>query len=153
MEGLSKFKKEIFRTCIVIACLAEAVSLLLHGFDKTFLMGIVLGTAVTIMNFNILVLSAEKMAQTKKKGPVVGGYFLRLPIYGAVFYLCLRISTAAAIACAVGFVSLHMSIAWLYGIRTLLPGAKKNPLNDWDKPKKWRDPSEWEDEDDEYKDL
>ena len=30
---------------------------------------------------------------------------------------------------------------------------KKNPLNDWDKPKKWRDPSEWEDEDDEYKDL
>ncbi|MGI6721407.1 MAG: hypothetical protein ACOX4I_02430 [Anaerovoracaceae bacterium] len=153
MKGLAEFRNRIFVHCIVIAIAAELISLAIIGADIGFLAGIAIGTFITMINFNIMVWSAKRMLERQSKGPVVGGYFIRMPIYGVIFYLCLMISGHCAIACVIGFLSLHVSIMLIYGIESRMPGAKKNPLNDWTEPKKWRDPSEWEDDDDDFKDF
>lgn len=153
MKDLAKFRNRIFIHCVLTAAAAELISLPVIGADLKFLAGIAAGTFITMINFNILILSAKRMMTSRKKGPVVGGYFIRMPIYGIVFYLCLRISGRCAVACVIGFITLHLSLIIIYGIESRLPGAKKNPLNSWTEPKKWKDPSSWDDEDDDYKDF
>lgn len=153
MEDLAKFKNQIYVHCGIIAVVSEIVPLFIIGFDVKFLTGIIAGTFITMINFNILMWSARKMLQNQSKGPVVGGYFIRMPIYGVSFFFCLKWSGYCAIGCVIGFITLAISILIIYGIESRLPGAKKNPLNSWTQPKEWRDPSEWEDEEDDYKDF
>jgi len=153
MEDLRKFKIQIYRYCIIIAAVIQLISIIVLGLDRVFTNCLILGTIVTIINFNILVYSAARLMQTKSKGPVVGGYFVRLPIYGIVFHICLKMGLQGAIGCVLGFITLHISMIYIYGIKSRFPGAKKNPLNSWTEPKKWRSPSEWEDEDDDSNDF
>ena len=153
MKDLIEFKNRIFVHCVILAAVAELVSLAVIGPDGRFAAGIAAGTFITVINFNILAFSAVRMLEKQSKGPVVGGYFVRMPIYGAVFYLCLKWGWNCAVGCIIGFITLHVSILIIYGIESRLPGARKNPLNSWTEPKKWRDPSEWDDEDDDFKDF
>lgn len=143
-----KLRSQVLLHTLAAAALMGLVSLLVHGFDAKLLLGLVAGTATTVVNYGILERSVMNLMAKNSRGPVVAGYFLRLPIYGVVFYLCIRAGIPGAIGCALGFVSLHLALMYLYGIRTLFPGAPKNPLNDWTEPKQWADPSEWDDEDD-----
>lgn len=152
MDDLKEFKNRIFIHCGIIALGAELISMLVTGWNLRFLIGIVVGTIVTILNFNILIIFARRTLRLESKGQLVGGYFVRMLVYGAAFYLCLKGGMHCAIGSAIGFFTLHISIVVIYGIEANLPGAKKNPLNSWTTPKKWRDPSEWEDDDD-YSDF
>lgn len=150
MTQFKKFTIQIFRYCLVIAAIMEAVSLIPLGFDFKFALGLLAGTATAAVNFIILESSAAKLMQKNSRGPVVAGYFIRMPIYGAVFYLCLRAGIVSAISCALGFVTLPLAMVYLYGIRSRFRGAEKNPLNDWTEPKQWKDLSEFDDEDDDW---
>ena len=148
MDDLKRFRDRIFIHCGIVAAAAELISVPFIGWALRFLLGMVVGTTVTIVNFIILIAFARRMLQLESKGQVVGGYFIRMLVYGVAFYLCLKIGKYCAIAAAIGFFTLHISSVIIYGIETNLPGAPKNPLNSWTEPKKWRDPSEWEDDDD-----
>lgn len=150
MASFLKFRNQIFMHSIIIAVLMELISLAVLGISSKFLLGLVAGTAVTIVNFTILERSAVKLMQKQSKGPVVAGYFLRLPIYGAVFYACLMAGLRSAVGCALGFVTLPLALMYLYGIKSRFPGAEKNPLNDWTEPKEWNDPSAWDDDEDDW---
>lgn len=150
MTSFMKFRNQIFKYSILIAVVMELISLVVLGVSSKFLLGLVSGTAVTIVNFTILERSAAKLMQKKSKGPVVAGYFIRLPIYGIVFYICLRAGLRSAVGCALGFVTLPLALMYIYGIKSRFPGAEKNPLNDWTEPKEWNDPSEWDDEEDDW---
>lgn len=151
MEGLKAFKRRILIHCVAIGVICEIGFVIARGFHLWDLLGIAIGTVTTMINFVFLVWSGKALVATKRKAPVIWAYFIRLPIYGMVFYLCLRLGGKwGALGCAVGFVTLALSIMVIYGIESHLPGAKKNPLNDWTEPKKWRDPSEWDDEDDDW---
>lgn len=150
MSSFLKFRNQIFMHSIIIAVLMELVSLAVLGISSKFLLGLVAGTAVTIVNFTILERSAVKLMQKQSKGPVVAGYFLRLPIYGVVFYACLMAGLRSAVGCALGFITLPLALMYLYGIKSRFPGAEKNPLNDWTEPKEWNDASAWDDEEDDW---
>ncbi len=149
MASFTKFRNQTLKYSIIIAILMELVSLGVLGFSTKFLLGLFAGTATSILNFVILEHSAIGLMQTNSKVPVVAGYFLRLPIYGLVFYACLMSGTRSVAGCALGFVTLPLALMYIYGIKSRFPGAEKNPLNDWTEPKEWKDSADWDDQDDE----
>lgn len=148
MASFLKFRNQIFKYSIIVAIIMELVSVIFIGLSTKFLLGMVVGTAVTLLNFSILERSSEMLMKKNSTGPMVGGYFIRMPIYGVAFYLCLRAGLYCAVACGLGFVTLPVALLYIYGIKSRFPGAEKNPLNDWKEPKEWNDLSDAEDEDD-----
>ncbi|MBQ8151483.1 MAG: hypothetical protein IJ070_01805 [Firmicutes bacterium] len=150
MTDLTKFKKEIVRYVVVMALAAEVISLPVIGVSLMFTAGLVVGTAVTILNFTLLVKAGEKVMEQNRAMPMVGGYFVRLVIYGAVFVAAVKFGFHAAVGCALGFVTLHVSIMFTYLIVYGLFKKEKNPLNDWTEPKEWNDLSVYDDEDDDW---
>lgn len=153
MSDLLKFKNRIFLHCLALAVVVEIISLPIIGWQWRFLAGILAGAVTTVINFSLLVAFAERMLAISDKKVVVGGYFIRMLIYGAVFVLGIQLGMYAAIGVAIGFFTLHLSIMIIFGIESNLPGAKKNPLNSWTEPKEWNDLSDWGDEDDDYSDF
>lgn len=155
MTSFMKFRNQAVKYSIIVAVIMELGSLFVLGFSTKFLLGLLAGTATSIVNFTILERSAQGLMQTNSKVPVVAGYFLRLPIYGLVFYACLMSGTRSVIGCALGFVTLPLALIYIYGIKSWFPGAEKNPLNDWTEPKEWKDSADWDDEekDDEWEPL
>ena len=82
--------------------------------------------------------------------PVVGGYFVRLVIYGIAFLVALKFGWYVAAGCAAGFITLHVAIMFTYLVVYGLFKKTKNPLNDWTEPKEWNDLSVYDDEDDDW---
>lgn len=148
MKDLSEFKNQIIKYGIIIAAAIAVISFFFLGYK--FLWGLLAGTAVACFNFNLIVITGRNVAKTGRRASVVGGYFIRMPIYGIVFYLCIRSSLLAAAGCGVGFLTVPLAIFYIYGIRSKFPGARKNPLNESDTPRTWRDLDEddWDEEDD-----
>lgn len=153
MSDLLNFKNRIFLHCLALAIVVELISLPIIGWQWNFLVGILAGTVTTVVNFILLVAFAERMLAILEKKVVVGGYFIRMLIYGVVFVLSLQLGMYAAVGTAIGFFTLHLSIMIIFGIESNLPGAKKNPLNSWTEPKEWNDLSDWGDDDDDYSDF
>ena len=150
MTDLKEFKNEIIRYTLVIALVAEIISLPVIGFDLAYGCALVAGTAVTILNFNLLVYAGEQVMDKKKAAPMVGGYFVRLLIYGIGFFIAIKFGLHAAVGCAAGYLTLHVAILFTYLIVYGLFKKKKNPLNDWTEPKEWNDLSAFDDEDDDW---
>ena len=152
MGDQKSFKKEILLSALCVAALAEIVSLIVYRPSLWFAAGLAAGTATTVVCFLILTRSGALSKITKKSGIVVLGYFARMLIYGAVFFICIKIRVPCGFGCLVGFVSLHFGILILYGI-VYRVRKRKNPLNDWTEPKEWNDLSVYDDEDDDWNDL
>ena len=149
MGDLKSFKKEILLSALGMAILGEIVSLFVYRPSLWFAAGLAAGTATTIGCFLILTRTGAITEITKKSGVVVLGYFARMLLYGAVFFICIKIKVPCGFGCLVGFVSLHFGILVLYGIVYRFM-KKKNPLNDWTEPKDWKDLSIYDDEDDDW---
>ncbi len=150
MTNLSEFKGEIVKYTALMALVAEVISLPLIGIKLPFSCGLVVGTAVTIFNFQLLVYSGEQVIKSKRAMPVVGGYFVRLLIYGIAFLVALKFGWYVAAGCAAGFITLHVAIMFTYLVVYGLFKKTKNPLNDWTEPKEWNDLSVYDDEDDDW---
>lgn len=147
---LNQFRKEILITTICMAALAEVISLPVIGPSLPFGIGVCAGTATTIICF-LLLMKIGKMMNVKKAGsPMVGGYFVRMLLYGAVFFICIKMSVPCGFGCLAGFVTLHFGILILYGVVYRFVFKKKNPLSDWTEPKEWNDLSIYDDEDDDW---
>ena len=50
-----KLTRDLGIGIVLYAALCEAVSVMILGFDRYFLIGLLIGTAVTLLNFRILV--------------------------------------------------------------------------------------------------
>ncbi len=147
---MTKFRNEIIVYACIMALVAEIVSLFVIGPDPFFVLGLVIGTAVTILGFIILVKTGQMLMDDKKKKPVVLGYVLRIFLYGISFLFCIKLSLRAGAGCGCGFITVHFGILLLYGIVYRFIKKKKNPLNDWIGPKEWNDLSVYDDEDDDW---
>ena len=147
---LKSFRKEILIATLCAAVLGQIVSLPLHGPDLWFTAGLAAGTLTTIICFLILTRTGTLVEVTKKGGPVVTGYFIRMLLYGLAFLVCIKLSVPCGFGCLAGFVTLHFGILVLYGIVYRFILKKKNPLNDWTEPKEWNDLSVYDDEDDDW---
>ncbi|MCQ2545827.1 MAG: hypothetical protein MJ144_05285 [Clostridia bacterium] len=134
-----------------MAALAEIISLFVIGPDAAFTAGLLIGTAISIIGFIILVQSGRHLLEQEKKAPVILGYVIRLVLYAVSFFICIRISLRSGAGCGFGFITVHFGIIVLYGIVYNFFKKKKNPLNDWTVPKKWNDLSVYDDEDENWR--
>ena len=150
MGDLKSFKKEILLAALCVAAFAEIISLIVYGPSLWFAAGLAAGTATTIGCFLILTRTGAMTEITKKGGIIVLGYFARMLLYGAVFFLCIKIRVPCGFGCLAGFVSLHFGILILYGVVYRFFRKKKNPLNAWTEPKEWNDLSVYDDEEDDW---
>ena len=145
---MTKFRNEIIVYACIMAAVAEVASLIVIGPDLMFVLGLVIGTAVTIVGFLILVRTGQMLMDDKKKKPVILGYVLRIFLYGISFLFCIKLSLRCGCGCGLGFVTVHFGILFLYGIVYRFIKKKKNPLNDWIGPKEWNDLSIYDEDDD-----
>ena len=150
MTSLKEFRNEIIIYGIVMAAVAEVISLFVIGPNALFAAGLAAGTAVSVIGFIILVRTGETLAEESKKSPILLGYIVRLLLYGVVFFICIKASLPCGFGCGVGFVTIHFGILFLYGVVYKFFKKKKNPLNDWTEPKEWNDLSAYDDEDDDW---
>jgi hypothetical protein len=120
----NKFKTQILLCGIVFASVIWVASLLVLGPNLEFVYGLVLGTCICIVNFNVLVLAGKKALDTRK--PVFGyaGYLIRLCIYGTAFYMALKVGLLSGIGAVLGFFTLTMSIFSIHMIKPALMGRK-----------------------------
>ncbi len=149
-EGLKEFRNEIIIWALVMAVLAEVISLFVIGPGIMFPLGLVIGTAVAIFGFILLVKSGEALVVTRTGTVVILGYFFALILHGISFFICIRLSLACAVGCGSGFLTIHFGIMFLYGIVYKFFKKKDNPLNDWTEPKEWNDLSVYDEEEDNW---
>ena len=126
MEDLSKFKNRIFIYGILVMLIMEVISLPFLGFNLKFLIGLVLGTAIAIANFNIMTISSLMILQGRNKFLASMSYLIRLLLYGGVFYVSVKMSFAAGIASVCGFMTIKLAIIYIHAIK---PGFKKDDLS------------------------
>lgn len=105
------FKNEIIKYAVFTALICEFASVLFLGFNLYFAYGIILGTAISILNFNILYFTLKRLL-THNKGAVLifFGYIIRLSFYGLVFYKCIQLGYISAIGAVIGFLTIKISI-------------------------------------------
>jgi hypothetical protein len=116
-KELTAFKNQIFFHGIAVALIFEGGSLLFLGFDVGFAYGLALGTAVSVVNFNILAYASQRVLSGGRAWLGFVGYLVRLAVYGFVFYMALRVSNTAAIGAALGFVTLRLAILYVHGLK------------------------------------
>ncbi|NLD10635.1 MAG: hypothetical protein GX671_02595 [Clostridiales bacterium] len=97
-----QLRKEIFIICSIYAAVCEVVSLFILGFDKGFLMGLIAGVAIMLVNLELLKRIVVLYINTKRLGLVVVLYLLRLCIYAGAAYLCYMVSIHGLLAYAIG---------------------------------------------------
>ena len=102
MTSLKEFRNEIILYGVVMAAVAEGISLLVIGPSALFAAGLAAGTAVSILGFIILVKTGETLMEESKKSPILLGYIVRLFLYGAVFFICIKLSLPCGFGCGIG---------------------------------------------------
>lgn len=134
MDDLTKLKSHILIYSLVIALICEVVSLPILGWDIKFLYGLVLGTAVSIAGFSILVFTSKLTIERGKKSYSFISYMLRLILYGVAFVAAVKVSFPAGIACLIGIFTTKIALLILLGIkpkfdknRKVQPAAKTTP--------------------------
>lgn len=149
MYDLKNFRNQIIKYDGIIAAAVIVISLPFLKLEPFFWLGMVVGTATAVLSLQIMIVTGRQVAENRSKGAAVAGYFLRLPIYGVVFYFCIKLNLMCGLACGLGFITTPLSIFYIYGIRSRFPGARKNPLNETDEPRQWKNLDEdgWDEKD------
>ena len=158
MDDMASFKLQIYKYTLVAAVLFELGSLPFLGFDLRFLYGLVFGTCVSVMSFAALIFMSKTVLRSGKKGMAVLGYFVRLPLYGIGFYLCMRTGVIAGIACLFGFMTATVAIIYVHGVKAKYSmGRKVRPevqeefeREDRERELKKERGQEWEEEQNDY---
>lgn len=129
MKDNSKFKNRIFFFGILAMVLMEIISLPILGFNIKFLYGLLLGTAITVVNFSILIITMSRILSGSNKFMATVSYIFRLFVYGGVFLVAINAGKMAGLGCVLGFLTIKLSIYFVYGLK---PGFK------WVKAKRGR---------------
>ena len=96
--------KFLLPRAIVFDCVIYLISLPVYKLCAEIPLGLLAGTAVMLLNFIILGLSAERAVEypvNLAKGIMFGSYMLRLAITGVLFYAGLKISRIDLLAAAI----------------------------------------------------
>ncbi|MDR3242836.1 MAG: ATP synthase subunit I [Clostridiales Family XIII bacterium] len=115
MEEIAAFKGRIFKYGVIAGVIFEAVSLPFLGLSKDFAYGLALGTAVSIVNFNIMELILRRILAGWNPMLNFPAYLFRMLIYGIAFYMAMRMSRVAGLGAVLGFVTLKTAIYFLHG--------------------------------------
>lgn len=117
-EDLRQFKNKIFLYAIITAAISQVISFFVLGLDFKFTYGLVLGTAVAIVNFNILEGTLKTaMSGASAAGIIIVGYVIRLAFYGVSFYICVTTSYPCGAGAAIGYLTVKVAIYYLHGFK------------------------------------
>lgn len=119
-KSLTTFKVQIYKYTFLTAIILEIGALPILGVGVRYVdysYGLALGTCIAVMSFNILFLMSKKVVMDGKRMWAVVGYLVRLPIYGAGFYFCIRLSVVCGVACLLGFFTSTLSIIYIHGFK------------------------------------
>ena len=118
MNDLTAFKNQIFKYGIMVAAIFDVVSLPFLGLDAKFSYGLALGTAIAIVNFNIMEFTLKKTLQGNGGTISILGYIIRLAFYGGAFYMSMRMSPISGIGTLAGFLTLKVAIYYVHGFKS-----------------------------------
>lgn len=126
MGDLTAFKNQIVIYGIIVALIVEVGSLFFLGFDQGFAYGLALGTAISVVNFNIMAFTMKRMlAISGGKLFAFSSYMIRMCIYGFAFYMAMRISFVSGIGSVIGFMTLKVAIYYLHAIKAKFSKGRK----------------------------
>jgi len=150
MDGLTSFKNEIFKYGILTLAIFELASLPFLGWDAQFFYGLSLGTAVTIVNFNLMTLSLRLTLERRNLIISYFGYLIRLALYGGTFYLALKTGLICALGTLLGFFTLKLAMLYLHGIKAEFSKGRtvREEPAELQPKKHWYDSKDNEDSDD-----
>ena len=115
MNGLSaELRRTVSITAAIIGAVICVVAIILTRNVVSSLLSVLLGTAVSILNFNLMALAGEKainMAPEKARSKMTVSYLIRYAIYIVFLIIAIKIPILNAIGVAVGYIT---SIAALY---------------------------------------
>lgn len=113
MEDLKSYRNRIIKYAAIAGLVFWLGSLPFAGVRSLFLPGLLLGYAVSAVNFFFLAKALERslsMAEDEAKKYVLKNYILRLLLYGAVFLLSLRLGLPAALGSLAGICTTKAAI-------------------------------------------
>lgn len=118
MSESYELRNETIRYSLLTALIIKAVYVIIAGFNMQFTYGLILGTAVAIVNFNISYFVIKRIV-LYKKGAILNflSYILRISIYGYVFFKAIQISQLSALGIVAGFLTIKISIYYINVIK------------------------------------
>ena len=102
-EMICRELKFLLLRALVLDAVIYIISLPVYGVCREVPLGLLAGTAVMLVNFIILGLSAERAVERSVRGAkayMFGSYMLRLLITGVLFYAGMKCDSLNLIACA-----------------------------------------------------
>ena len=126
MSDLTSFKNKIFFHAIIIMGIIEVISLPFLGLDVKFGYGLLMGTCISIVNFNIMAFTFSRALNSGNKALVFISYLLRLAIYGVALISAFKVNNTAALACALGFLTVKLAIYYIHGVNPKVTKDRKH---------------------------
>lgn len=114
---LNQFKNQIFLGTIIVGLFCEVISLFFLGWNPNFAYGLLLGTAISIVNFNVMEFYLHKTLINSNRWMFFLGYMNRLLIFGVSFYVAIKVGILSGIGAIIGFMTLKIAIFYIHGIR------------------------------------
>lgn len=119
-EGLSAdIRKYVTVTAVIIGAVICVICLLFVSNKLGMILGVVCGTCVAVINFNIMALAGEKaieMEPSKARTKMTTNYILRYGIYIVTLIAAIKLPVISPVGMVLGFLT---SIAALYLIQVL----------------------------------
>lgn len=114
---LNQFKNQIFLGTIIVGLFCEVISLFFLGWNPKFAYGLLLGTAISIVNFNLMEFYLHKTLINSNRWMFFLGYMNRLLIFGVSFYVAIKVGILSGLGAIIGFMTLKIAIFYIHGIR------------------------------------
>ncbi|NLE25003.1 MAG: ATP synthase subunit I [Clostridiaceae bacterium] len=117
MKELIKLKLSVYKYTFIIALIVGAVSFFIVSDFKAFVYGLVFGTLIAVLNFNLLSNTMEKAAQMPSERAqryASSKYYIRFAIYGIVLYISIIAPYINVIGTIIGLLTIKLVILILY---------------------------------------
>lgn len=113
MKKDKDFTYKYIRVAIILSILSSLIIIIFFGFKKDLLLGLYLGTLVSILFFRLMYRNAikavEKDANASKRF-TSNNYYLRLLLYGIILYASYKNPNFNFYTTAIGFTMIKFSI-------------------------------------------
>ena len=117
MDDLKRFKRQILIHTLAAAALFELLSLPFLRLNIQYSIGLLAGTCVSVISFNLLTFMSERALKSSQKWMASLGYLIRLPLYGVAFFFCMKYAKIAGLACLLGFLTGIIAVIYVHGIK------------------------------------
>ncbi|MEG0391379.1 MAG: hypothetical protein RR626_01300, partial [Anaerovoracaceae bacterium] len=121
---LRKFKNRIIGCGVMVAVAFGLISIPIWGIEGKLLLGILFGTIVAIVNFNIMTISTKLMVERQQKLIYLLSMAARFFLYGITFYLTIINSGMMAIGTGAGFFTVQIAMFLIHGIGPMIVANK-----------------------------